>query len=814
MDNFKSDFSMLAQKETVGKAKQSSSAPKSDAQDLPTVNLPGFVEKVVYKSQDSDFAILYISISDRSKYFDPATYPQVWLDKMGVSIKVDHYSMLGENFSLKQFVFCGKIVDTPKYGPQLHASYQFADMPYDKKGMIAYLDSLPNVGEGRARKLVSIFGVDGIVDVMENAPSKLVEAKIGLTQERVDVIVQRWMEDRVIRKTFMWLGSRGLTNTMIAKIVQKWKGDTIAVIEQNPYVLTEIYGVGFKKADDIAFKIMGDNVPVDIRTLACLTYLLEEAIQKDGHVALPVPTLEEKAMDLLQRGQGAKVLPEVYLSNIRSMLLNQEKKFCLVDDGENTLVYSPATWIQEKKIAEMIVKLAKSPHGVEIQSGGIELAHEDLKDFYEKDVVLDENQIKAVMSSFQNRITVITGGAGTGKSTICRCVCTIAKANNLSVRLMTPTGKASRVLSEKTGVSAGTIHRSLKMGPGSIEPNAFVHEDLLIVDETSMCGIDTMYAVLSSLQQNPNINLVLVGDHRQLPSVSPGNILFDVIQSGCANVVHLNQIYRQDEYSFITWVADKVAKGEDAVIPSHAKDISVKECDPEQVPEVICRMIGAYIEHKHNLDDIQVLAPMYRGLSGVDNLNKTLQHMIAEKRGISKCMDIGHSKIFMKDRVMQLENNYNNEVFNGDVGVAIDMGKTVLNPELSDEKVDFIDVDFGEGHFVRYGRADFSQIRPAWCVTIHKFQGSQCQNVIFVASKDHYIMMARELVYTGITRAQKKVVIVGSKRMLRVATEKSVSKKRYTSLSKMIRQGLTGEKLLRYYHCPMEGQGFSPQIVV
>lgn len=408
------------------------------------------------------------------------------------------------------------------------------------------------------------------------------------------------------------------------------------------------------------------------------------------------------------------------------------------------------------------------------------------------DIVLDAKQKEAILSAFINPITIITGPGGSGKSLICRYICDIAKSKGLSVRLMSPTGKAAQVLSAKTECEASTIHRSLKMQPGDDEPRESIGEDIVIIDEISMSGIDTMYAIMCALEDNIWGSIVFVGDKNQLPSVSPGNFLSDMIASGHINVVTLDKVHRQDEKSYIALLANDISKGKMVDIPSDAVDIKWHNINPDRFKDDLLSFLDEYVEGGNEMDDLQIVSPMKKGSCGVFQINEIVQARMAQINGTTEAiLSIGFNKFHVGDRVIQVENNYDKMVFNGDMGKITELGEKSKDSSVSDKKERFITVEFYGDEFTYYGD-EIDELQLAWAITVHKFQGSQMKNIVFIMAAEAQIMMSKELVYTAFTRAEKRLDVFGHNAMLRMAPTKSVIRKRYTNLNKLMNEQKTG----------------------
>lgn len=421
-----------------------------------------------------------------------------------------------------------------------------------------------------------------------------------------------------------------------------------------------------------------------------------------------------------------------------------------------------------------------------------------------KKITLDESQREAIKSAFLNKLTVITGPGGSGKSTICRYIYEVACELGMSVRMMSPTGKAAQVLSSKTGAPASTIHRSLKMKiDESGTTRETIREDILLIDEISMSGIDTMNAIMQALEFNTYANIVFVGDKNQLPSVSPGNFLSDIMESGCANVVTLNKIHRQDEDSYISLIANEISKGKVTPIPDCAKDIKWRNLHVDTFNEDLLVFVDQYLKTE-KIDDLQIISPMKKGPCGVYKINEIMQKKMAEINGTeTDSIVFGFQKFYRGDRVIQIENNYEKNVFNGDMGVIIDLGERVEDPGVSDKKEKFVTVKIYNEE-IEYCGEEADQLLLAWASTIHKYQGSQIKNIILILSEEAQVMMNKEILYTGLTRAEKKVDIFGHESMFRLAPTRSSVKKRYTNMKCIMKQFGSSEKVLEVLALPIE----------
>jgi exodeoxyribonuclease V alpha subunit len=380
---------------------------------------------------------------------------------------------------------------------------------------------------------------------------------------------------------------------------------------------------------------------------------------------------------------------------------------------------------------------------------------------------------------------------------ICRCIFNLAQEKNLTIRMMSPTGKAAQVLETKTGCGASTIHRGLKMRPGDDLPREDITEDILLIDEISMCGVDTMYAMLRAMEENIWGNIVFVGDKNQLPSVSAGNFLSDIIEAGCANVITLDKIHRQSEDSFISLLANEISRGKVVEVPDNAVDIEWHTLRVDTFHQDLLEFIDQYLEQGNNIDDLQIMSPMKKGPCGVFKLNEVIQEKMANLNGtLEDVFQRGFTKFHVGDKVIQVENNYEKMIFNGDMGTITELGEKIVDPLKSDQKEKFVIVDFYGDEMTFYGD-EIDQLHLAWCITVHKFQGSQAPNIVFVMASEAQIMMSKELVYTAFTRAEKQLDIFGHENMLRIAPTRSVIRKRYTNFPRIIESLRQNKKILR-----------------
>ena len=787
------------------------------------MDLPIVAEKVIF-SNDKGFTILACSLNPYSSKYKPELE-----DILLKNIKPNSYhnfcvtiDMMTANEKVEgvQYICIGEFHKHPKFGDQFKAEYMFPDEPTNEDGLRAYLCTLPNIKESRSKMIIKKFGFQGAVDILDNNIMKLTEIP-GITESRIPPIKEAWDRNKGERELCMWLHNHGVQPKEGKKIYSIWKQESLKILTKNPYRLTEIKGFGFIRADQIAHKIM-DVVPKDFRTTACLRHVLDEALYKESNLCIPYGTLRDRTVKLLQDGseQNAPNTP-FNINEYKNSLIPKSIKGNLdifvaiknIQDPEpNSYIYLKTIWNKEKYIAKQLYSRKKGESEAKEESDNnnrendttqffcsdkdIEDAEKDVGEFSFRKITLDDCQKSAIKSVFENKVTVITGGGGSGKSTICRCIFHLAQEKGLLVRMMSPTGKAAQVLSNKTGFEAHTIHRSLKIKIGEDQPQEVIREDVIIIDEVSMVGIDTMYAIMYAMKENIWGHIVFVGDCNQLPSVSPGNFLSDILKSQCVNIVRLDKIHRQDENSFIPLLANDISMGKVVTIPSNATDIKWNNLTSYDAWGITLKSIIKEFISNYNIDDLQIIAPMYRGSYGINRANEIVQDFMAEENGVKEePFQRGFTVFYVGDRVLQTENDYGKSIFNGDMGTITEAGRKVIDPN-SDEVKDFVVVNFyGEDKI--YIGEEIEQLRLGWCCSIHKFQGSQSPYVILILSNEAPKMLTKELLYTGMTRAAKRLDLYGHMDAFRTAPTKSAVRMRYTNMNNMIKELKDNQKIFK-----------------
>lgn len=676
----------------------------------------------------------------------------------------------GEMISMK-----GEWSNHPKYGEQFKIVSYKTTVPASVHGIEKYLGSglIKGIGPIMAQRIVQRFD-KATLDVIEKTIERLAEVE-GIAEKRIGMIRKAWDEQKEIREVMVFLQTHGVSSGYATKIFKQYGDHSIEVVRGNPYRLaTDIFGIGFLTADRIAEKL-GFHKNSELRAEAGILYVLNQ-LSDEGHVYYPYDLLIEKCQEILQ------VDREVIVTALG--LIHRENRVVIEDlQGLEMLrenlkaVYLAKFHVSETGIAQRLKILIHSPKSIRnIRTGkAVEWVQKQLS------ITLAEKQIEAIQRAVENKVMVITGGPGTGKTTIINAILKIFSQLKVQILLAAPTGRAAKRMSETTGHEARTIHRMLEY---SIQKGQFqknddhpLHCDLLIIDEASMIDTILMYHLLKAVP--PGATFILVGDVNQLPSVGAGSVLKDVIGSGAVPVVELNEIFRQARESLIIVNAHKINRG---VIPSlnppgPTDDFYfIEQDDPEEVLRIILDLITSRVPRRFGLDsidDIQVLSPMHKGTVGAGNLNVELQKALnPSEEGVLR----GNRNFKIHDKVMQIKNNYDKEVFNGDIGRI-----TRIDLENQELIISF------DGRDVPYDYSDLDEIVLAYAVSIHKSQGSEYPAVIIPLLTQHYVLLQRNLIYTGVTRGRKLVVLVGTRRALAVGVNNDKTQKRYTYLKYRLR---------------------------
>ncbi len=668
----------------------------------------------------------------------------------------------------------GKWYNHPKYGEQFKVDSYVSVVPATTKGIEKYLSSglIKGIGPVMSKRIVTKYGVKTL-DVIENTIEILREVE-GIGNKRIQMIEKAWVEQKEIKEVMLFLQGHGVSSTYATKIFKQYGQESIQVVKENPYRLaTDIFGIGFIIADRIA-KDMGIADDSQIRAEAGILYVLQQ-LSNDGHVYYPYELLIEECKKVLNTER------DIIVKAFGTIALEKRIVIEDINDEEikanNKAVYLSRFYVTEVGIASNLKRLLSNEKTLRQFDVDKALAWVQKK----LNITLAENQKIAVKKSISDKVMVITGGPGTGKTTIINSIIKIYNKLGQKVLLTAPTGRASKRMSEVAGHDAKTIHRLLEFKPrdGGFKRNEqnSLEANLIVVDEASMVDTILMYHLLKAVPEEAT--LIIVGDVSQIPSVGAGNVLKDIIDSGTVSTVQLNDIFRQSKQSKIVINAHRINKGYMPILDPNRNNtqdfyiITIEE--PEKIVEKIILLCRDRIPKRFKCDpirDIQVLTPMNKGILGASNLNIELQKTLNP----SSNELVRGSRVFRKgDKVMQIVNNYDKDVFNGDIGVITDI----------DREDHEVTVNF-DGKAVAYDYKNLDEIVLAYAVTVHKAQGSEYPVIVMPIHTQHYMLLQRNLLYTGITRGKKLVVILGTKKALAIAIKNNKPQRRYTYLKQRL----------------------------
>ena len=737
-------------------------------------SITGYIDHIIFRNEDNGYTVMVLKgVSEEDELTCVGSFPVV---TQGASVELE-----------------GNFTQHPVYGKQFQAVRLTEKMPEDALAMERYLGSgaIKGIGAALAGRIVRHFG-DDTFQIVENEPERLSEVK-GISEKKAREIAMQIAEKSDMRKAMMFLQKYGISLNLGAKIYQKYGDSVYSVLQENPYRLADdISGVGFKIADEIAYRI-GIHTDSDYRIKSGMVYTLLQATG-EGHVYLPKDELFQRAAELL--GVDSSYM-EKHLVD-----LAMDRKIVQKEQGDQIPIYPAQYYYLELNTARMLRELdIFCPEDEKIVERRIVQIEK------ETGTVLDEMQKKAVQEAAGHGLLILTGGPGTGKTTTINAIIRYFEGEGAEIRLAAPTGRAAKRMTEATGYEAQTIHRLLELSgmpeddregqPIHFERNAEnpLETDVIIIDEMSMVDIHLIHSLLMAV--TAGTRLILVGDENQLPSVGPGNVLRDIIRSGQFPVVELKKIFRQASESDIVVNAHKINKGEQVEINNKSRDFFfLKRYDADIIIRVVIALIQEklpkYVEAKPF--EIQVLTPMRKGLLGVERLNQILQRYLNPPDASKKEKEIGQGLFREGDKVMQVRNNYQLEwEIRGRYGIPIEKGVGVFNGDTGiiktiNEFAETAEVEFEDGRWAEYSFKQLDELELAYAVTIHKSQGSEYPAVIIPLLSGPRMLMNRNLLYTAVTRARKCVTVVGSEETFRDMIRNEKQQRRYSSLDQRIQE--------------------------
>ena len=729
----------------------------------------GYIEKIIYRNENNGYTVLSVE-GDGDDYVFVGTF---------------NYIAEGEFIKAK-----GNMKLHPNYGEQLFVDEYEIIEPRELDSIEKYLASsaIKGVGEALAKRIIKKFKLDTL-RVMEEEPERLVEVK-GVSAKLAKSISEQIQEKKSMRDAMIYLQKFGISMKLAAKIYLEYGSKVYNIIETNPYKLADdIDGIGFKIADDIAKKV-GITADSKFRAVAGIEYILSNAMLS-GHLYLPESILQNEFLELF----GENIF------DFTSLLIEMqmEKRIVVKKSTENN-VYLTQSYYTEAAVAKMLVDI-----NIKEKYDSNKVEEKILAIEKKEGIVLDDLQRQAVIESISSGLIIITGGPGTGKTTTINTIIKYFESEGESISLAAPTGRAAKRMSEATSYEAKTIHRLLEITPNSNENSTSIgthfernednplEADVLIIDEVSMVDIFLMNALLKAVAIGTR--LILVGDINQLPSVGPGTVLKDIIESDCFNVVRLNKIYRQSNRSDIVINAHKIMTNEEIDLSKKSNDfIFIKQSNPDNVMDSVISLVRdklpSYVNASSN--ELQIMTPMRKGPLGVEALNSFLQKSLNPSSKQKKEKEYDATVFREGDKVMQIKNNYQKEWFvYNDKKMPVDKGLGVYNGDIGTiSEIDMLSenfcICFDDGKVCEYEFSEFNEIELAYAITVHKSQGSEYPAVIIPIYKGPAMLMNRNLIYTAITRAKKCVVLVGIPEVFYTMVQNTKEMARYTGLKERI----------------------------
>ncbi len=717
--------------------------------------ISGTVEKIIFHSRDTGFSVMLLRSREHKELI--------------TTVGSCHSIYVGEVLVAK-----GQWHHDPKYGKQFKASTIESERPASPEGIERYLSSgvIKGVGPAMAKRIVEAFG-ENTLAILERQPDMLLHIE-GIGKNKLASITESWLENEAARSVILFFQDYNVNTSTAMRIFRHYGNEAIGITKANPYQLAyDIKGMGFLTADKIATSM---GVPLDSqqRANAAVEYVLQQAAVVSGCCSLPYDVLVEKCDHELSVPLGAT--KEAITTAIEGRRLIAVGN-CLAE----SLIFLSIYYYMEKNIARMLMAMDRAGFAIGQKIDLVD-SIEWLRIQYK--IRLSSSQQEALGTILKNKVTIVTGGPGTGKTTLINSLIKVLKNydDDLMIKLAAPTGRAAKRMSESAKTHATTIHRLLEFDP--VNGGFFYNEnhhlkcDLLIIDESSMIDVHLMHSVLKAMPATAS--LVMVGDIDQLPSVGPGQVLADLIGSEMLSVVRLNKIFRQASYSAIVTNAHMINRGYVPSMENDSKDFQFHQCEQDNAQHIIMQMVTRLCKetsHQEVMQSVQILTPMQRTNLGVQSLNFMLQPILNPNAGNGPYLERSGLRFYAGDKVMQIENDYDKHVFNGDIGYiqSIDL-------ENREMLVNF------DHRVVAYDGNDLERLVLAYAITIHKSQGSEYQRVIIPIVKQHYIMLNRNLIYTGITRAKDEVILVGEKAAMAMAVKNNRISERYSCLNSWLKQ--------------------------
>ncbi|CCQ57057.1 SF1B family DNA helicase RecD2 [Crocosphaera watsonii] len=717
--------------------------------------LTGVVERITYHAPDSGYTVAKMQVKGwRDLLTIIGNFPNI---QAGMTLTVN-----------------GHWHDHPKHGQQFQVKNYTESKPATLTGMEKYLGSglIKGVGPVTARRIVAHFQLETL-DIIENQIERLAEVP-GIGKKRVKMIQDTWSEQKLIKDVMIFLQGHGVSTTYAVKIFKQYGNNAISMVSENPYQLAiDIFGIGFHTANQIAIQV-GISPWSKYRYKSGVLHILSQAAD-EGHCFLPLPELVNQADELLSF-DGFDADRETVTRSIKEMVESEELKV-EVAEGEMWLCYKPTFYYTEANLAKLLRLHLEKP---------VKVDRERVENWIErytksKGISLSPQQTEAVIKAVSSQVMLLTGGPGCGKTFTQKTLVALWQAMGKKIGLAAPTGRAAQRLGEMAGLEAKTIHRLLEFDPKKMgfkrdkdNPLPF---DAVIVDEASMVDLFLAHSLVKAI--SPDCQLLLVGDCDQLESVGPGKVLNDLLESGKIPVVKLTQVFRQAATSAIIKNAHQINQGQYQKLEP-ISDQPQSDClwhsgghEPEHSVEAISQLLTDFIPNQgfDPRNDVQVLSPMTRGLVGTRNLNQVLQQLLNPPSPDKSEVTAMGKTIRVSDRIIQLKNDYNRDIYNGDLGIV----KAINNIDKS------VTIQVNERD-VEYDFADLNEVALAWSISIHKSQGSEYPVVIMPISKSHYVMLSRNLIYTGLTRAKKLAIILGDSKTIAIAVNQGHRRQRYTRL--------------------------------